>query len=452
MMAANPEFYHSLAVDKELCLGCAHCIRRCPTKALRIRDGKAAIRKNWCIDCGQCLKVCPVSAIYVEQDDFGAIFDYTHRVAIVPASFLGQFPETDDEEKLFGALRSLGFTHIYPAELTVEVVRRHMAAQIAANTHKPAISSFCPAVVRLIQTKFPDLLDHILNLRMPVETTAMLVRRRLEKAGAYPSQIGIFYVTPCAAKAASIREGEPRLIDGILNLNSLYNKACHILRNKKGAATDHPTPPVPVVTQQAIRWSMTGGEAAGFPGRCFAVDGIDHVAEFLERLETTGEIHQIDFLELRACNCSCMGGALTPANRFLAEERLRNRTATHPRRAGVDGRITPSEKRFLAADIVAEKPVPMTKLVYQGEIEEVLSQMDRARQIERSLPGIDCGACGSPTCRSLSNDIVRGEAVRENCIFMQLAGARDGVVDTAHVRRLLDEVWGRAHFEKGTNK
>ena len=178
-MTACEAFRHSLTVDTEACVGCAHCIRRCPTKALRIRSGRASLRKDWCVDCGECLKVCPVGAIYVQQDDFDRIFDFACRAVIFPAAFLGQFPETYSEAEIMAALRALGFTHAFPVEMSVGIIRERMAAEIAANADKPLVSSLCPAVVRLIQTKFPDLVDRIMTLRTPVETTAILSRRRV---------------------------------------------------------------------------------------------------------------------------------------------------------------------------------------------------------------------------------------------------------------------------------
>ena len=63
-------FYHALKIDNDRCIGCTHCMKECPTGAIRIRDGKALIHKDWCVDCGECLKSCPTEAIYVEQDDF----------------------------------------------------------------------------------------------------------------------------------------------------------------------------------------------------------------------------------------------------------------------------------------------------------------------------------------------------------------------------------------------
>jgi len=36
----------------------------------------------------------------------------------------------------------------------------------------------------------------------------------------------------------------------------------------------------------------------------------------------------------------------------------------------------------------------------------------------KELPGLDCGACGSPSCRALAEDIIRGTAFETDCVIM----------------------------------
>ena len=86
-------FRHSLKVNLDRCQGCTTCMRSCPTGAIRIRGGKAVVNDNKCVDCGQCMKVCPHKAIFIQQDDFDLIQNYEYRVALVPATFIGQFPQ-----------------------------------------------------------------------------------------------------------------------------------------------------------------------------------------------------------------------------------------------------------------------------------------------------------------------------------------------------------------------
>ena len=50
-----------------------------------------------------------------------------------------------------------------------------------------------------------------------------------------------------------------------------------------------------------------------------------------------------------------------------------------------------------------------------GDADYDIDQIDK---LERALPGLDCGSCGSPTCRALAEDIVEGQANEDQCIFL----------------------------------
>ena len=50
----------SVRLNPDRCVGCAACMRVCPTEAIRIRKEKALIKPHLCIDCGECDRVCPV--------------------------------------------------------------------------------------------------------------------------------------------------------------------------------------------------------------------------------------------------------------------------------------------------------------------------------------------------------------------------------------------------------
>ena len=231
-------------------------------------------------------------------------------------------------------------------------------------------------------------------------------------------------------------------MDGILNLDSIYNKVCRQLCSKESIDIDPRTKSFPKLTQEEFGWSLSTGESSTLGGRCLAVDGINYAKDFLERMEATGGLEDIDFLELRACNRGCLGGALTAINRFLTEERLRNRIAQLPITSAP--LVSREEIEYLRTNLKTEPIQPMTKLLYKGDIEQVLSSMDMARKIKATLPGLDCGACGSPTCESLSHDIVRGEALPTNCVFMHImpGSEDDGAMDQ------LENVWGRERFKK----
>ena len=48
--------YASIYLENEKCVGCTRCMQRCPTEAIRIRDGKATILRERCVDCGECIR------------------------------------------------------------------------------------------------------------------------------------------------------------------------------------------------------------------------------------------------------------------------------------------------------------------------------------------------------------------------------------------------------------
>lgn len=451
---ADNGFYHALTINPEVCMGCTHCIGKCPTGALRIRDGKAVIHENWCVDCAECMKVCPVGAIYVRQNDFEKIFDHKIRVALIPAVFLGQFPDATSEKEIYDALYALGFTHICPVEATVETIREAMAESIAAADEKPSISPFCPAIVRLIQVRFPDLVDNIINVKTPVEATALMYRQKLRDEGYSDGDIGIFYITPCAAKIASLKESSEysELISGVLNLDFMYNKVCHLLQNTPEGGLSDPDRETPAMTRREMNWSQTSGEADCFEGRCFAVDEIHNVIEFIEKLELTGELHGIDFLELRACDRGCGGGVLTPADRFLVAESMHKRSMSHPKGSSLEHNAGKACATYIKDNIRTGKLRPKPKLLYQGDINEVLEKMAAADKIRAMLPGIDCGACGSPGCKTLAEDVVRGDAKISNCVFMQRRMEKSGALSGDQARTILEEVWGENRASENNHK
>ncbi|MBR4940917.1 MAG: 4Fe-4S binding protein, partial [Clostridia bacterium] len=83
--------FHSVTIDRDRCKGCINCMKRCPTEAIRVRDGKATIISERCIDCGECIRICQNRAKKSVYDDFSMLEDYKWTVAMTAPSFYGQF-------------------------------------------------------------------------------------------------------------------------------------------------------------------------------------------------------------------------------------------------------------------------------------------------------------------------------------------------------------------------
>ncbi len=451
---SDGNFHHALNIREDLCVGCSHCMNVCPTEALRVKNGKAILNGNRCIDCGKCFTECPSSAIVVDHDDFNLIFEYKYRIALVPAIFTGQFREGITVKQIHSVLLDIGFTHIYEVENGGEILIE--AIKDYAEQHKdtkPLISSFCPAIVRLIQVKFPSLVDNIILLKPPLDISANFVRKELTDRGIPDEEIGIFYVTPCAAKIAAIKDpvgDKTSPITGAINMDFLYNKVYAQVARKSNQSCS--LPGTNVLSPNIRDWSLTRGESRHFEGRCLAIDDIQNVIAFLEKIENE-EITDIDFLELRACDESCAGGSLTHGNRFLTVERLtRNEyygKGSNEKSGNINeiGSIA-DKKDYLMEHIKVEPFSPRSILKLDEDMSEAMRKMDRVNQIVKILPMIDCSVCGAPSCQSLANDIVMGEADLKQCIFVQRALEQRNELRAAESNLILRSIWG---FEK-TNK
>ena len=66
-------------------------------------------------------------------------------------------------------LLELGFTEVYEVDHGVEVLKEQMAEYVKNNQDtKPLMSTFCPAIVRLIQVRFPLFAENLLLLKAPL--------------------------------------------------------------------------------------------------------------------------------------------------------------------------------------------------------------------------------------------------------------------------------------------
>lgn len=444
-------FYHALKVAPTACIGCTHCMSLCPTHAIRIQDGLATIKKNACVDCGMCLKSCPRQAIYVEQDDFNQIFHFKHRIILLPTVLFGQFSEEITEAQIFTELHAMGFTQVIEVAqasgILTKAIRRHMEK----NSHeRPFISAFCPAVIRLIQVRFPSLIDHIIPLKQAMDLAAIYARKKYLDQGIPPGEVGIFYVTPCAAKIAAVKSpvGDDKSnIDGVINLDFIYNKI------QMGLTQHRDLPAAPVAEQtylspESIAWALTEGEASKFEGRCLAIDEIHNVIDILEKLEND-ELTDIDFLELRACDHSCAGGTLAVNNRFLTIERLRKRMKASQQEPQTAPDEMQQYEQYLFKEGQLTGTIPPRSIEQLDEnILVAMEKMEKLNRIMQVLPQIDCGACGAPSCQTLARDVVQGKAKLHQCVFMQKLLCREDLMTPQESLELSEKTWGIKRFKE----
>lgn len=405
------EFFHSVRLDEEKCKGCINCIKRCPTGAIRVRRGKAYIISERCIDCGECIRICPNHAKYAEKYSFNEILQYKYRIALPAPTLYGQFNNLDDVDYVLNGFLQMGFDDAFEvsvgAELVSDATRAYMQRQ---DIVRPVISSACPAIVRLIRVRFPNLIPNVLDLNAPLEEAARLARERaVEKTGLAPEDIGVFFITPCTAKITAIKQpicNAKSNISGVFAIKDIYP----VLVGQMDKLTE--VKPLKNSGLLGVGWASSGGESAALiKERYLAADGIENVIKVLEELEDE-KLNDLDFIELNACAGGCVGGPLTVENPYVAKARLQRLRKYLP----------VSCNHLETADIPPqmqwEKPLePVNIMKLDTDLRRAMEKMAKMNEIEKTLPGLDCGTCGAPSCRDLAEDIVRGKASIEDCVF-----------------------------------
>jgi Na+-translocating ferredoxin:NAD+ oxidoreductase RNF subunit RnfB len=63
-------------------------------------------------------------------------------------------------------------------------------------------------------------------------------------------------------------------------------------------------------------------------------------------------------------------------------------------------------------------PVPLQPL--DDDVAKALQKLHLKQQFVERLPKIDCGACGSPTCSTFAEDVVKQTAAENDCVFLAI--------------------------------
>lgn len=409
------KYFHSVRLDKDKCRGCTNCIKRCPTQAIRVREGKAHIIKERCIDCGECIRVCPYHAKYASSDSLEQIHDYKYKIALPAPALYGQFHNLDDINIILNAFPALGFDAVFEVSKAAELISEATRQCINNNNlPKPLISSACPAVVRLIRVCFPELIDNIFTINAPVEEAGRLARERaVKKTGLKPEEIGVFFITPCPAKITSFKNPigvEKSNIDGAIAINEIYPvllKAMEKLDTSDGLMALHESGVI------GISWASSGGEAAGtLDDNALFADGVENCMKILEEVDR-GNLDSVNFIELNACQGGCVGGSLTAENPFIAKSRIQKLRKYSPVSLNHLDNGNTYDELFCPLEI--EPSDDIMKLA--DNVSEAMSRMARMEELIKTFPGLDCGICGAPSCKALAEDVVRGFGNENDCVF-----------------------------------
>ena len=405
-------YEHSVLLDESKCTGCTTCLKHCPTEAIRIKDGHAHINADRCIDCGACIRYCTQKAKKAVCSKISDMDRFKWKIALPAPTLYGQFDNLDDVDYVLNGLLQIGFDQVYEVSKAAEYVSAYTRLYLQTDgIKKPAISSACPVILRLISLRFPSLADNVIHMLPPMEMAAKFARKEaLDKHPELkPEDIGVCFISPCPAKVSYVNNGFAGYkseVDEVVSISDIY-----FLLIGKMKKDEH----LEMLSDSGrigIGWARSGGEATAiFNDDYLAADGIENVIHVLDQVEN-GNIPPLEFIELNACTGGCVGGVLTIQNPFIAKARLQALRRYLP----VSQNSIPKDEKYVSAEYLFEDMPSYRSISRLGDsIAESMRMMADIQKIKSSLPGIDCGACGAPTCRAFAEDVVKNCACIDDC-------------------------------------
>ncbi len=372
----------SLRVDAGNCIQCMRCLAVCPTSAIRVRNGAPMVLPHLCVNCTSCAGVCPAGVFGIDCDAT-LPEGLAETVLIAPPALRGQFGFAPMPGSVEDALRASGWADVSfldPWERALdEAVRNYFDAHTAV---RPLLSPVCPAVLTLIRTRYPSLIEHI----APYLTAAEAVVEA-------QSDRRCVFAAPCPAQCAAALDAGQAGVVTVVTAGLLIRELAPRLKAKSDG---HSTVSPP-----------SAGESP------LTVYGMERVCQFLDEAEN-GQMNDCAIVELYACDLGCYGAPVWAEAPAAARQRAAS--------AGSGTSVTIAEAVYRARPLEGR---PGLRL--DADMRAAMKKLAEIDRLAKALPGRDCGACGSPSCMALAEDIVLGRGRIEDCIYYKQDGA-DGLL------------------------
>lgn len=408
---------HSIIREEARCVGCVDCSKACPTKAIRVREDLMRIDPATCIDCGECIRACRYDAVHARTSSPSDLKRFKYTVAVPSTTIYTQFGSEFAPAQVAGALVANGFDNFSDVSWMCEMVSRAVDTYLSdCGGPWPKISVTCPAIIRLILLRYPDLVAHLIPVHTPRELAAKLARRKFSAAlGMPPEEIGIFYITPCSAMMQSIVAPvglAESNFDGAFSIAELYGPILRTLKSSAHLLDERFNP-------SGLAWAMSGGETSGMRNKnSLSVTGVHDVISVFDTIEA-GKFQNVDFIEAYICPDGCVSGQLLIEGRYAARRTLQRIQARMKGESAIAEEKVRSMFREHFFDMEGEIKAPAFKPMTETLQQAIRRRQEKHRLLEQ-LPKKDCAACGAPDCTTLAEDVLAGQAELSDCVFVKL--------------------------------
>lgn len=415
-----PSIFH----DPNSCVRCQACVDTCNTTqgvgALRYDEAEGVLFDDAkCTRCGQCILSCPVG--FRKMPDFGAdlmgctpcpfsrplgamreiddsrkvwnalkdnekyvVVQFAPAVRVTLGEEFGMEPGTLVTNKLYAALRRLGFKQVwdtnFSADLTIMEEGYELIHRLNSGGALPQFTSCSPGWIRYCEIFYPDLIPNLSTAKSPQQMLGAVAKTHAaERLGIDPRKMFVVSIMPCTAKkieaareemdsayhhwlekgkieekdrfqdidvVLTSREAAKLLKMGKIDLASMpeeqhdpllgeYTGAAPIFGRTGGVMEAALRTAYEVVAKKPLEslefeslGTMEGVKVATVPVNGIEVKvavahGLGNARKVCESVREGGEFSKYHFIEFMACEGGCIGGGgqLIPTNTFVRKAR-----------------------------------------------------------------------------------------------------------------------------------
>ncbi len=227
------KFGPAISLDNSKCIDCKLCLDACNTMqklhclqmAGQGAEQEIKETKNVCTYCGQCVTHCPVAA-FQEQPEHSEVTQLLkENKKIIVAQFAPSIRAAIGEEfgapyddkmagRISAALKKLGFNYVFDVNLGADITTITEADELIERLNDkkavfPMMTSCCPAWVRYVETRHPELIPNLTTSRSPhMHLGGMIKTYWADKNNINPEDICVVSVMPCTAKKYEVTRPE----------------------------------------------------------------------------------------------------------------------------------------------------------------------------------------------------------------------------------------------------
>lgn len=406
-----------IVTDSSKCKQCYSCVRNCPVKAVRIRDGKAEIIQSRCIQCGNCVKHCSRKAKKILSGISAAnaiLYSEKRTIALIAPSYVaGLYPLTPGQ--IIDKLGALGFDEVWETAIGAEYVIDHSAEYARSNDNKVLFSSPCPTFVNLVEKHFPDLITNLIPISSPMIVTGKIIRQKYQNEA-----VGIIFIGPCIAKKDEVMQEQfLGCIDTALTYEEINLLFEDVGENKRAI-------PYYSASSKGRIITLSGGINSGLKGqlaesRLISCDGIENCIELIDHIENSKSKEKTDFpfydvLCCRGCiDSACMKKDISIHDRHRLIMDFAGRKTDIPNEIQFTGSYNIDMSRSFS-----DRMIPLIQ-PDENSIKKILFKIEKYTEEDE----LNCGACGYNSCREKAIAVYQGIAEVEMCIPYLLSQKSD---------------------------